>query len=108
MSETITAKMSQWTADLKYEDLGDKAIYEAKRYLLDSLGCAFGGTLVGSWIVNTGYTGDLCLVPSAANGFNVTVDCGPNFLKWNNTTIGFALNARSVPDPFQLHQMRSQ
>jgi 2-methylcitrate dehydratase len=43
MSETITAKMAQWTAELKYEDLGDKAIHEARRYLLDSLGCAFGG-----------------------------------------------------------------
>jgi len=43
MSETVTAKMAQWAADLTYEDLGDKAIHEARRYLLDSLGCAFGG-----------------------------------------------------------------
>lgn len=43
MSETITAKMSRWAAGLKYEHLGDRAIHEAKRYLLDSLGCAFGG-----------------------------------------------------------------
>jgi len=43
MSETITAKMAQWAAQLKYEDLGDNAIHEARRYLLDSLGCAFGG-----------------------------------------------------------------
>ncbi len=43
MSETITATMAQWAADLKYEDLGERAIHEAKRYLLDSLGCAFGG-----------------------------------------------------------------
>ncbi len=43
MSETITAKMAQWTTQLKFEDLGDKAIHEARRYLLDSLGCAFGG-----------------------------------------------------------------
>jgi 2-methylcitrate dehydratase len=43
MSETITAKMARWTAELKYEDLGDKAVHEARRYLLDSLGCAFGG-----------------------------------------------------------------
>jgi 2-methylcitrate dehydratase len=35
--------MSRWAADLKFEDLGDKAIHEARRYLLDSLGCAFGG-----------------------------------------------------------------
>ena len=43
MSETITAKMAQWAADLEYDDIGDKAIHEARRYLLDSLGCAFGG-----------------------------------------------------------------
>jgi 2-methylcitrate dehydratase len=43
MSDTITATMAQWAADLKYEDLGERAIHEARRYLLDSLGCAFGG-----------------------------------------------------------------
>jgi 2-methylcitrate dehydratase len=43
MSETITATMAQWAAGLRYDDLGDRAIHEAKRYLLDSLGCAFGG-----------------------------------------------------------------
>lgn len=43
MSDTITAHMARWAADLKYEELGDAAIREARRYLLDSLGCAFGG-----------------------------------------------------------------
>jgi 2-methylcitrate dehydratase len=43
MSETITATMARWAADLKYGDLGEQAIHEAKRYLLDSLGCGFGG-----------------------------------------------------------------
>jgi len=43
MSETITADMARWAAKLQYEDLGEKAIEEARRYLLDSLGCAFGG-----------------------------------------------------------------
>jgi 2-methylcitrate dehydratase len=43
MSDTITATMARWAADLQYEDLGQQAIHEAKRYLLDSLGCAFGG-----------------------------------------------------------------
>lgn len=43
MSETITAKMARWTADLKYEHIGADAVHEARRYLLDSLGCAFGG-----------------------------------------------------------------
>ncbi len=43
MSDTITATMAQWATDLKYEHLGEQAIHEARRYLLDSLGCAFGG-----------------------------------------------------------------
>jgi 2-methylcitrate dehydratase len=43
MSETITATMSRWAADLEYTDIGAEAVHEAKRYLLDSLGCAFGG-----------------------------------------------------------------
>lgn len=41
--DTITAGMSRWAAGLRYESLGDAAIREAKRYLLDSLGCALGG-----------------------------------------------------------------
>ena len=43
MTDTITATMSRWATDLSYDDLGEQAIHEAKRYLLDSLGCAFGG-----------------------------------------------------------------
>ncbi len=43
MSETITATMARWAADLKFEDVGEEAVREARRYLLDSLGCAFGG-----------------------------------------------------------------
>ena len=40
---TITATMSQWAAALKFEDLSEDAIYQAKRFLLDSVGCALGG-----------------------------------------------------------------
>ena len=43
MPETITAVMARWAADLRFEDLSEGAIHEARRYLLDSLGCAFGG-----------------------------------------------------------------
>ena len=43
MTDTITATMARWATDLSYDDLGEQAIHEAKRYLLDSLGCAFGG-----------------------------------------------------------------
>jgi 2-methylcitrate dehydratase len=40
---TVTAKMSRWAAGLEYQDLSQDAVYQAKRFLLDSLGCALGG-----------------------------------------------------------------
>ena len=42
-SETITEKMSRWAADVKYQQLSTDAIHQAKRFLLDSFGCALGG-----------------------------------------------------------------
>jgi 2-methylcitrate dehydratase len=41
--ETITAKMSRWAAGLTYQQLSQEAVYQAKRFLLDSIGCALGG-----------------------------------------------------------------
>jgi 2-methylcitrate dehydratase len=43
MSETITAVMARWAAQLQYEQLSERAVHEARCYLLDSLGCALGG-----------------------------------------------------------------
>ncbi len=40
---SITTEISQFAASLKFEDLSPEAIYQAKRFLLDSLGCALGG-----------------------------------------------------------------
>ncbi len=40
---TITATMSQWAAGVKFEQLSQDAMYQAKRFLLDSIGCALGG-----------------------------------------------------------------
>jgi 2-methylcitrate dehydratase len=40
---TVTAIMSQWAAKVKFEDLSQDAIYQTKRFLLDSIGCALGG-----------------------------------------------------------------
>ena len=42
---TITAKMAQWAAGLKFEHLSPDAVHQAKRFLMDSLGCALGGYL---------------------------------------------------------------
>ncbi|HYD16475.1 MAG TPA: MmgE/PrpD family protein, partial [Candidatus Nanoarchaeia archaeon] len=41
--ETITAVMSRWAAGVKFEHLSKDAVYQAKRFLLDSVGCALGG-----------------------------------------------------------------
>jgi len=40
---TVTALISQWAAAVKFEDLSRDAVYQAKRFLLDSVGCALGG-----------------------------------------------------------------
>ena len=41
--ETVTAQMSRWAAGLQFQDVSQDALYQAKRFLLDSLGCALGG-----------------------------------------------------------------
>ena len=42
---TITGHMARFAAGLRYESIPAAAAHEAKRYLLDSLGCALGGFL---------------------------------------------------------------
>ena len=41
--ETVTAKMSRWADGVEYKHLSQDAVYQAKRFLLDSVGCALGG-----------------------------------------------------------------
>jgi 2-methylcitrate dehydratase len=43
VNQTITARISRWASGLHYDQLTDATRHEAKRYLLDSLGCAMGG-----------------------------------------------------------------
>jgi 2-methylcitrate dehydratase len=40
---TVTAAMSRWAAGLAFADLSPDAVHQAKRFLLDSMGCALGG-----------------------------------------------------------------
>ncbi|MBZ5569973.1 MAG: MmgE/PrpD family protein [Acidobacteriia bacterium] len=40
---TITEPISKFAASLKFADLSPDAVYQAKRFLLDALGCALGG-----------------------------------------------------------------
>jgi 2-methylcitrate dehydratase len=44
-SDTITATMARWASELTYDQLSPEAVREAKRFLLDSIGCALGGYL---------------------------------------------------------------
>lgn len=41
--QTITAEISRWAAGIEFGDLSQDAVYQAKRFLLDSIGCALGG-----------------------------------------------------------------
>ena len=41
-SQTLAERLSRYAANLKYEDLPRDVIHEAKRRLIDSLGCAMG------------------------------------------------------------------
>ena len=41
----IATRMAEWASQLTYEQLPSEAIYHAKRFLLDSIGCALGGYL---------------------------------------------------------------
>ncbi len=40
---TISHKISEFAVNLKYEDLPAEVVFQVKRFLLDSIGCAFGG-----------------------------------------------------------------
>jgi 2-methylcitrate dehydratase len=40
---TVTADMAKWAAGLKFSQLSQDAVYQAKRFFLDAMGCALGG-----------------------------------------------------------------
>jgi 2-methylcitrate dehydratase len=40
---TVTRTLSEWAVQTRFEDLGEEVIREAKRFLMDSVGCALGG-----------------------------------------------------------------
>ncbi|MEA3286075.1 MAG: MmgE/PrpD family protein [Candidatus Marinimicrobia bacterium] len=42
MEKSIARQMAEFAVGLKYEDLPEDVIYEVKRYLYDSIGCAYG------------------------------------------------------------------
>ena len=42
MKKSISRQIAEFAVNLKYDDIPDDVIYEVKRYLYDSIGCAFG------------------------------------------------------------------
>jgi len=43
INEPITATMARWAEGLRFEQISADAVKQAKRFLLDSMGCALGG-----------------------------------------------------------------
>ena len=43
MEKSIARQISEYAVNLKYEDLPHEVINEVKRYMYDSIGCAYGG-----------------------------------------------------------------
>ncbi len=43
MEKSIARQISEFSTQLKYEDLPSEVIHEVKRYMYDSIGCAYGG-----------------------------------------------------------------
>jgi 2-methylcitrate dehydratase len=56
---TITEQMADFTSKVRYEDLSADAIYQVKRFLWDSLGCAYGGLGTRDAGILREYTRDL-------------------------------------------------
>ncbi len=40
---TVSEQLAEFTAGVRYEDLSPDAVYQVKRFLWDSFGCAYGG-----------------------------------------------------------------
>jgi 2-methylcitrate dehydratase len=43
MQKSISRQIAEFAVNLKYDDLPENVIHEVKRYLYDSIGCAYGG-----------------------------------------------------------------
>ena len=43
MDKSVSRQIAEFAVNLKYEDLPKEVIHEVKRYIYDSVGCAYGG-----------------------------------------------------------------
>jgi 2-methylcitrate dehydratase PrpD len=39
----VTQALAEWAAGVRYDDLPAEVVTQAKRFLMDSVGCALGG-----------------------------------------------------------------
>jgi 2-methylcitrate dehydratase len=63
--ENITYKMARFSRELSYEDLSPKAIVLVKRYLFDSIGCAYGGSQTEDVKIMTDFFNEMGGTPEA-------------------------------------------
>ena len=65
MQEYISYKLAQFTKDLRYEDLTAETVLNTKRFLLDSIGCAYGGSLTHDVQIMRDFYNDMGGVPES-------------------------------------------
>ncbi|MDT8323570.1 MAG: MmgE/PrpD family protein [Bacteroidota bacterium] len=57
MEKSVSRQIAEFAVGLRYEDLPEKVVHEVKRYLYDSIGCAYGA----SHTKDVGIIRDICL-----------------------------------------------
>ena len=65
MQEYVSHKLAQFTKDLQFDDLTAETVLNAKRFLLDSIGCAFGGSLTHDVQIMRDFYNDMGGAPEA-------------------------------------------
>jgi 2-methylcitrate dehydratase len=59
VSATLAGTLARYATDLKYEDLPEDVVRLAKRTILDTIGCAYGGYAAGPSRIATKLAGDV-------------------------------------------------
>ena len=65
MQKYLSYKLAQFTKDLQFEDLTEETILNAKRFLLDSIGCAYGGSLTHDVQIMRNFYNDMSGTPES-------------------------------------------
>ncbi|MBN1406693.1 MAG: MmgE/PrpD family protein [Calditrichaceae bacterium] len=65
MQEYISSKLAHFTRSLQFEDLTADTVMNAKRFLLDSIGCAFAGSLTNDVQIMRDFYNDMGGTPES-------------------------------------------